>query len=385
MYDILIKGGHVIDPKNGVDAKMDVGISASSIAAVQADIPESQGRKVVDASDCYVTPGLIDLHAHCYLYDGAMFPDELCFPYGVTTMVDCGGSGWRTFDHFNETVIRKAGPRVFALLNIVGHGMCGNGEQDIEDMDVELTAAKIRQRSDVIVGVKVAHYGGVGWESVDRGVAAAAEAGVFCLVDQNARASRPFRRDDAGAHEPGRWCHALLRVRQADDRQRWEGEAALLGGARQGHHHGCRARQQQLLVLDGGSGDRAGVPARHDIDRLASYEPAHLAGYADGSDEQVPRHRYVDVRRSGEVDLDAAQQIGHPELGTLTPGATADVTVLEYVERPCGLSDSGPTGYRIMPAPGRLINQVTIKGGAIQVRLRRSVERKTGRRRRGRI
>ena len=117
--------------------------------------PRTQGRKVVDASDCYVTPGLIDLHAHCYLYGGAMFPDELCFPYGVTTMVDCGGSGWRTFDHFNETVIRKAGPRVFALLNIVGHGMCGDGEQDVDDMDVELTAAKIRQRSDVIVGVKV--------------------------------------------------------------------------------------------------------------------------------------------------------------------------------------------------------------------------------------
>ena len=61
-----------------------------------------------------------------------------------------------------------------------------------------------------------------------------------------------------------------------------------------------------------------------------------------------------------------ALQIGHPELGTLTPGAAADVTVLEYVERPCGLSDSGPTGYRIMTAPGRLINQVTIKDGAIR-------------------
>ena len=57
MYDLLIKGGHVIDPKNGVDEKRDVGISASSIAAVQPDIPETQGRKVVDASDCYVTPG----------------------------------------------------------------------------------------------------------------------------------------------------------------------------------------------------------------------------------------------------------------------------------------------------------------------------------------
>ncbi|HCU88382.1 MAG TPA: amidohydrolase/deacetylase family metallohydrolase, partial [Gammaproteobacteria bacterium] len=163
-YDLLIKGGHVVDAANGIDEQMDVGIAGRVVAGVEKDIPESNGRRVVDASGMYVTPGLIDMHAHCTGFSGAMFPEEMCFPYGVTTMVDCGGSGWRTFDQFNKDVVSKSMVRVLALLNIVGQGMEGDVEQDINDMDAELTAEKIRQRSDIIVGVKVAHFSGKGWE-----------------------------------------------------------------------------------------------------------------------------------------------------------------------------------------------------------------------------
>ena len=191
-YDLLIKGGHVIDAANGVDGLMDVAVSGRSVAAVQLNIPESQGRRVIDASGMYVTPGLIDLHAHATGFSGSMFPEEMCFPYGVTTMVDCGGSGWRTFDEFNKRVVQKSEVRVFALLNIVGQGMEGDVEQNTEDMDAELTAAKIRQRSDVLVGVKVAHYQGRDWESIDRGVEAARLSGTICLVDQNSKHTRPF-------------------------------------------------------------------------------------------------------------------------------------------------------------------------------------------------
>ncbi len=366
MYDILIKGGHVIDPKNGIDEKRDVGISGSSIAAVLADIPESQGSKVVDASDCYVTPGLIDLHAHCYLYDGAMFPDELCFPYGVTTMVDCGGSGWRTFDHMNETVIKKAGPRVFAFLNIVGNGMCGDGEQDVEDMDVEATAAKIRQRSDVLIGVKVAHFGGVGWESVDRGVAAASESGTFCLVDQNARASRPFGEMMLEHMNPGdgvTHCYGYGKP--------------MIGNDGKVKPHYWEAREKGI-IMDVGHGNNSfsfsmAVPAIEqgfppdtistDLHRMSLHTSRATQTEVMSKFLAIGMTMYDIVEKSTWTP---AKQIGHPELGTLTPGATADVTVLEYVERPCGLSDSGPTGYRIMPAPGRLINQVTIKGGQIR-------------------
>lgn len=99
-YDLLIKGGRVIDAANGVDGLMDVGVSGRSIGAVEPDIPESQGRRVVDATGMYVTPGLIDIHAHCTGWAGSMFPEEMCFPYGVTTMVDCGGGRMAYFRRF---------------------------------------------------------------------------------------------------------------------------------------------------------------------------------------------------------------------------------------------------------------------------------------------
>ena len=127
-FDLVIKGGHVIDPANNVDSLMDVGVAGRVVGAVASNIPESQARRVIDASGMWVTPGLIDIHAHCTGFSGAMFPEEMCFPYGVTTMVDCGGSGWRTFDAFNRDVIQKSAVRVFALLNIVGQGMEGDVE-----------------------------------------------------------------------------------------------------------------------------------------------------------------------------------------------------------------------------------------------------------------
>ena len=75
-YDLLLKGGHVIDPSNRIDSVMDVAISGARIARVAADIPAASSRKVIDAAGLYVTPGLIDLHAHVYGYGGSLFPDD---------------------------------------------------------------------------------------------------------------------------------------------------------------------------------------------------------------------------------------------------------------------------------------------------------------------
>ncbi len=102
-YDLLIKGGHVIDPSNRIDGVMDVAIRGGRIARVAADIPAAGSRKVIDAAGLYVTPGLIDLHSHVYGNAGALFPDDTALVTGTTTIVDAGGSGWRTFDDFRKT------------------------------------------------------------------------------------------------------------------------------------------------------------------------------------------------------------------------------------------------------------------------------------------
>src|SRR4051812_8614926 len=96
-YDLILRGGRVFDPANGINARMDVAVAGGRIAAVQPDIPAAQGRRVVDVSGLYVVPGLIDLHAHVFGYEGSLAPDNTALPAGTTTIVDAGGSGWKTF------------------------------------------------------------------------------------------------------------------------------------------------------------------------------------------------------------------------------------------------------------------------------------------------
>jgi dihydroorotase len=193
-FDLLIKGGHVIDPKNSVDGVVDVAVANGKIALVQANIPPARARAVADATGLYVTPGLIDIHAHVFwghdetsqYSDGysAVQPDSHSFRAGQTTLVDVGGAGWRSFPKFKEQVIDRSRTRVLAFLNIVGDGMRGGPvEQNLADMDAKLTAMRIRQHKELIVGVKVAHYNGPEWDPVTRAVAAGTETNVPVMVD----------------------------------------------------------------------------------------------------------------------------------------------------------------------------------------------------------
>ena len=183
-YDLLLKGGHVIDPANRIDSVMDIAISGGKIARVAANIPAGEGRKVLDVHGQYVTPGLIDLHAHVYGYSGSIFPDDSALIAGTTTVVDAGGSGWRTFDEMFQRVIKPSRTRVLALINIVGHGMIGEKyEDDITDMDEAKTASKIREHRRHIVGIKVAHFGGKGWVAIDHAIAAGKLSGTPVMID----------------------------------------------------------------------------------------------------------------------------------------------------------------------------------------------------------
>ena len=364
-YDLLIKGGHVIDAANGIDEVMDVGIAGRVVAGVAKDIPVSAGRRVIDASGMFVTPGLIDIHAHTAVYSGAMFPEEMCFPYGVTTMVDCGGSGWRNFDQFNDEIIKKSAVRVFALLNIVGKGMDGDVEQDVEDMDAELTAAKIRQRSDIIVGVKIAHFQGKGWESIDRGVEAARLSDTFALVDQNAKPTRTFE-------------DMLKRLRPGDGTTHCFGYGKpMIGNDGKVKQHYIDARKRGIKFDVGhGNNSFSFSMAKPALDQ--GFPPDTISTDMHRASLHTSRAQMTEVMSKflamgmpmAEVvarsTWEPAKWINHTELGTLTPGALADVSILEFQDRPAGLSDSGPTGYRIMRAEGRLINQMTIKDGVVR-------------------
>jgi dihydroorotase len=204
-YDLLIKGGHVIDPKNGVDGRLDVAVAGGKIAALGTDLPEAEATTVVRATGLLVVPGLVDMHAHVFhgtelerAYSngpGALPPDGFTFRSGVTTVVDAGGSGWRNFLTFKRQVIDVARTRVLAFLNIVGEGMAGDPlEQDAADMDPRLCSMRIAQNPKLIVGIKSAHFRGGEWTSVDRAVQAGRMAKVPIMVDFGEFApARPFR------------------------------------------------------------------------------------------------------------------------------------------------------------------------------------------------
>src|SRR4051794_3914000 len=190
-YDLLLKGGHVIDPKNRISRVMDVAVSSGKIARVAADIPPSQAAKTLDLKGLYVTPGLIDIHAHLYNRPGnpppkrnqSVQPDAFSFRSGVTTMVDPGTSGWRDFANFREITIQRSQTRVLAWLNIVAAGMGHGNEDDPAQMDVEGAVRVAKANPDLIVGFKTAHYAGPGWAAVDGAVAAGRQAGLPVMVD----------------------------------------------------------------------------------------------------------------------------------------------------------------------------------------------------------
>lgn len=192
-YTLLIKGGHVIDPKNNINGVFDIAIRGDTVIQVGRNLDEKTATQVIHARGLYVTPGLIDLHSHNfygtqphhYLSNGteALPPDGFTFRCGITTVVDAGGAGWKNFDVFKEQVIDRSKTRVLSFINIVGEGMRGGVyEQNLGDMDPKMTAL-VAQRYSEIVGIKVAHYMGAEWDPVDRAVDAGKSARIPVMVD----------------------------------------------------------------------------------------------------------------------------------------------------------------------------------------------------------
>ena len=190
--DILLKGGQLIDPKNKIDAKMDVGIIGGKISQVAADISATRAKKVVDVRGMVISPGLIDIHVHVFVgtnkkqqyMDGpnSLPPDGFTFRSGVTTVVDAGSAGWKTFPLFKKNIIDQSKTRVLAFLNIVGDGM-GEHQQDRNDMDPRMAANFAKYYKNDIVGFKVAHFVGPQSIPVDSAVAAGNIVNMPVMVD----------------------------------------------------------------------------------------------------------------------------------------------------------------------------------------------------------
>jgi dihydroorotase len=181
--DLLLKGGRLIDSKNKIDAKMDLAIKDGKIFKVASSIPASEAKKVLDVSGLIVSPGLINMHTHVYagskpgFTDGtsSQLPDAFAPRSGITTVVDAGTSGWKTFPDFKSKIIDGSATRVLAFLSIAASGYSvDKAQEDINDMNAQITAETVEKYPDILVGVRIGRYEtDDNWTPFDRAVEAA--------------------------------------------------------------------------------------------------------------------------------------------------------------------------------------------------------------------
>jgi dihydroorotase len=347
-YDLVLRGGRVIDPANNINGPMDVAVAANRVAAVTAHIADQQARKVVDVSGLIVVPGLVDLHAHVFGYEGSLSPDDTALPAATTTIVDAGGSGWRTFDEFRRTVIAHSATRVLVWMNIVGAGMVGEPyESNVDDMDPAATSAAILRNRDLVIGIKTAHFAKPGWAAIDRAVEAGRRANVPIMVDDKifTDSERTTQEELLQHLRPGDIHTHMYNDRQMElvDRftgkvQPWMIEARKRGVLFDVGHGGgsflwpvaSRAIQQGFLPDTISTDLHSSSILMQQSDMPNVMSKMMLLGM---SLEDV-------ILRS---TVNPAKEIGrYPELGTLGEGKIADIAVLENQSGVFAFKDSWP-------------------------------------------
>jgi dihydroorotase len=373
-YDLLLRGGHVIDAKNHIDAVMDVAIKDGHIAQVAANLKPSDAIKTIDVGGMYVTPGLIDMHFHAYNGTGergsyagdlSILPDGFTFRSGVTTIVDAGSSGWRSFEDFKDRVIDRSKTRVLAMLNIVGAGMRGGHyENNLFDMDGEATARMAMRYPGLIVGIKTAHYAGPEWTPVEQAVVAGTRANIPVMVD-------------FGTDWPQRPIYDLLtqKLRPGDvythmySGLRHEQDPVTMGPSK-GFIEG-RARGVYFDTGTGGGSFKwsLAVPMIKQGFKPDSISTDLHVDSMNGATKNILNvaSKLMVIGLSlqemvADMTAHPAHQIKRDDLGNLSVGSVADVAVLSIQKGHFGFTDMVNTR---VDASQKLVDELTIKDGRI--------------------
>jgi len=376
--DLLLKGGHVIDPKNKINTIMDVAIKGGKILRVAADIPSGSARKTVDVSGLYVTPGIIDMHAHVfqgndlgsYIANGqtAVPADAFTFRAGVTTVIDAGSSGWRNFRLFKEQNIDRSQTRILAFLNITGTGMYGRlEEQDKSDFNPEMTAYMItRMFPKIIVGIKSSHYWG-DFTQVDQAIAAGKLAKVPVMVD-------------FGEHQPTNSIKSLFmeHMRPGDifthtfaygpnDRETIADEKGVVKPF-------VFDAQKRGIIFDVGHGGgafywRQAIPAikqgfKPNVISTDLHSDSMNGGMKDMANVMS---KFLNIGLTLEEviersTLNPANVISRPDLGNLSVGSDADVAVFSVKKGEFGFTD---VRRNVLKGTQKLDAELTIRAGKI--------------------
>jgi len=371
-FDLVLKGGRVIDSRNNIDAVMDVGILDHKIAAVERKIDPSKADKIIDLGGLIVTPGLVDIHTHVYAgtglrgaYDGdnSVYPDGFTFRSCVTTVADAGSSGWRNFPDFKDRIIDRSKTRVLAFLNIVGAGMGGKVEQDTAQMDPTAAAEMAKRFPTIIVGFKTAHFEGPEWTSVDRALEAGKLATLPVMVDfGNFRPERPYPDLVSKRLRPGDIStHMYIDfIPMLDPNGRVNSylfEAQKRGVIFDvGHGGGSFAFNQAVPAVGQGF-----LPNSISTD-------LHIGSMNAGMKEMTNvMSKFLNLGMSlpdviARSAWQPAKEIHHEDLGSLSVGSEADVAVLRLEQGKFGFVDS--LGGR-MEGSQKLVCELTLRAGRV--------------------
>jgi dihydroorotase len=377
-YDLLLRGGHVIDPASGLDGPADVAIAEGKITAVGAGLDAGQARRVVDVAGLYVTPGLIDIHVHVYPHWGdegpkwqaSVIPDAHSFRAGTTTFVDAGTAGATHFPDFKAKFIDRSRTRVLAFVNIAADGM-GDDEQDPAQFDVQRVVDTVAAFPEHVVGIKTAHYWTrqpwddvhTPWASVDAAVEAGNRCGKPVMVDFWPRPPERSYPDLILKHMRPGDIHTHVFARQFPI-VREDGSL---------YDHLWQARERGVLFDLGHGGAsfwfRNAVPALRQgfpVDSIST--DLHMGSVNAAVLNTL--HTASKVLAMGmplseviyRCTVTPARAIRRPDLGTLAVGAEADVAVLRHLTGPYSYTDCGRAR---LDGQGKLECALTVRAGQI--------------------
>jgi|TARA_B110000495_G_scaffold201826_1_gene220251 dihydroorotase len=377
VYDILIKNGHVIDAKNNLNKIIDIAIVDNKIALIQKNISINSALIIIDANGLYVSPGLIDIHSHNfhgtepnnYLSNSfdALPPDGFSFRSGVTTIVDVGGAGWRNFKTFKEQIIDRSKTRVLSFLNIIGSGMKGGAvEQNLSDMEPSKTAETVNKFPNEIVGIKLAHFNGYNWIPVDRVVEAGRLANVPVMIDfGGSDPELPLDKLLLEKLRPGDiFTHAYAHVR---------GRTPIVDKNGKLREYVLEA-QRKGIVFDVGHGGGSflfeqAIPAIKQGLKPNSISTDLHTGSMNGGMKNIVNVMSKFLNMGIEIDeiiksttWNPAKYIKRTDLGHLSVGAEADITLLNLRKGDFGFID---TQGKRMKGNNLLECELTIKAGKI--------------------
>jgi dihydroorotase len=358
-YDLVIKGGDVLDPSQSLRGKRDIGIRHGLIETVEADIPAARALRILDATGKLVTPGLVDLHTHVFPYGSAAgIPADELVPYTcTTTCVSAGDAGANNFAAFRRYIVAQTRTRLCSFVHISSIGLTSFPITElptIDYADVDSCAKTVAENSDIVIGVKVrmseAVIGKFGLEPLKRAIAACEKAGTGGKVMVH-----------IGGVETRELMVQILNMMRPGDvlTHAYTGAPNLSGDFTNIVQNGVLipaafSAKRRGVIFDVGHGGASFDFTVAEAAILQGGTPDTISSdihVVSGNTPGLPYLMWVMSKFLGlgfpldqvvaMVTVNPAKVIGRlPKLGTLQAGAPGDVAIMELVEGPVSFVDT---------------------------------------------